>query len=82
MRTTLTIDDDVAVQLKRLRKSGNETFKAVVNRALREGVASMAAPKRRRSIYHTRTVDLGRCLLGNIDDVAEALALAEGDDFR
>lgn len=42
MRTTLTIDDDVAALLtKEMRKSG-EPFKQVVNRAIRLG---LTAPK-------------------------------------
>jgi hypothetical protein len=31
MRTTLTIDDDVAVALERLRKAREQTLKALVN---------------------------------------------------
>ena len=32
--------------------------------------------------YQTRSVSLGRCLIGSIDDTAEALAVAEGEDYR
>ena len=32
--------------------------------------------------YRTRSVSLGRCLIGSIDDTAEALAIAEGENFR
>jgi len=32
--------------------------------------------------FHTATASLGRCLLGGLDDIAEALALAEGETFR
>jgi len=35
-----------------------------------------------RITYKTPTVDLGTCLIGSLDDVHEALALAEGDDAR
>ena len=33
MRTTLTIEDDVAVQLKRLRREQDASFKELVNEA-------------------------------------------------
>jgi hypothetical protein len=26
--------------------------------------------------------DLGRCLIGSLDDVSEALAIGEGEDFQ
>jgi len=82
MRTTLTLDDDVAARIERLRKSRKASLKDVVNEALREGLKHLAAPKERRASFRTEAVDLGRCLLGNVDDVAEALAVAEGESFR
>lgn len=82
MRTTLTIDDDVAVQLHRLRRSQNRGLKQLVNEALRRGLKQMSEQDKPQGNYQTRSVDLGRCLIGNIDDVAEVLAIAEGEDFR
>ena len=38
MRTTLTIDDDVAVALRALSRNSGKTFKAVVNEVLRRGL--------------------------------------------
>ena len=38
MRTTLTIDDDVATALKALARSSGKTFKAVVNEVMRRGL--------------------------------------------
>jgi hypothetical protein len=82
MRTTLTLDDDVAAKIERLRKTRNESLKDLVNEALREGLKHLAAPARRRAPFRTEAVDLGRCLLGNVDNVAEVLAVAEGESFR
>ncbi len=82
MRTTLTLDSDVAVQLNRLLKDRNTTLKQLVNDALRLGLQTLAgAPPRRRRTY-TRSVDLGACLVESIDDVAELLALGEGEDYK
>ncbi len=82
MRTTLTIDDDVAVQLERLRRSGKGSLKQIVNDLLREGLQSKEALPPKRKAHRTRSVRLGGCLIGSLDDVSEALAVAEGEDFR
>lgn len=39
MRTTLTIDDDLAAELQRLARERRAPFKAVLNDALRRGLA-------------------------------------------
>jgi len=81
MRTTLTLDKDVAALLERIRRARRATLKQVVNEALRQGLKQMMAPAQRGAPYRTRSVSLGRCLVGNLDDVSEALAVAEGEDF-
>jgi plasmid stability protein len=82
MRTTLTLDDDVAAALERLRQARGSSLKALTNDVLRQGLAAMEAPKRRRRAFRTRTVSLGRCRIGTIANVAEALALVEGESFK
>ena len=82
MRTTLTIEDDVAAALERLRRTRKTAFKALVNEVLREGLKQMQARPARRARFHTRPVDLGRLRIGSIDDVGEALAIAEGEYFK
>ena len=81
MRTTLSLDPDVAALLKRAMARNKVGLKQQVNDALRAGLTALpsaAGSKRKR----TRSVDAGRCLIGSIDNVAEALAIAEGEDFR
>jgi hypothetical protein len=82
MRTTLTIDDDVAAALERIRKTRKLSFKALVNDALRQGLKQMSRPPRKVKPYKTKSLSLGRCLVGSLDDISEALAIAEGEDFR
>ena len=82
MRTTLTLDPDVAALAERMQRVRGQSFKAVVNEALRCGLRAMAAPSRPPAAYRTPAVDLGRCRIGSLDDVAGALAVAEGEDFR
>jgi hypothetical protein len=82
MRTTLTLDRDVAAALDRLRKDRRGSFRALVNEALREGLRTLTAPPRKRMRFRTRAVDLGRCLLGSVDNVAEVLAVTENDSYK
>ena len=44
MRTTLTVDDDVAVELQRLAHTTRRGFKSIVNELLRRGLAAGARP--------------------------------------
>jgi len=81
MRTTLTIDDDVAVELERLQKSRDVSLKELINDALRRGLRDMSGPPKKRKPFRTRTYKMGRQLV-DIDNVAEALAYAEGEDFK
>ncbi len=82
MRTTLTLDDDVARLLERARRRRGTSLKQLVNEALREGLARLEAPRKPRKRHATKTVSLGRCLLDNVDDVAEAISAADGDRFH
>lgn len=82
MRTTLTLDEDVAAVLERLRRTRNESLKDLVNEALRCGLKQMRARSKRREPFRTQTVGLGPCRIGGIDNVAEALSIAEGESFK
>lgn len=82
MRTTLSLDDDVAALLNRVRKARKAGLKAIVNEALRQGLRHMGKPAPPRTPFRTPAVSLGRCLVGSLDDIAEVLAVAEGDSFR
>lgn len=82
MRTTLSIDDDVARILERLRRTRKQSFKTIVNEALRKGLSGDLKSVRRKKPYQTRSVSLGRCRLGTLDDISEVIAVAEGDSFK
>jgi hypothetical protein len=82
MRTTITLEDDVAASLKRLEKRRGVKFKELVNEALREGIKCMMAPRKKRSVFRTRSVDLGLCRAANVDNIAEVIAVGEGESFR
>ena len=83
MRTTLTIDDDVAIALERVRDREALSLKAVVNEALRRGLHAMDAERDEsdRPTYRIPVWDSGGMRV-SVDDVAAALDWAEGDARR
>lgn len=82
MRTTLTLDEDVAAMIERVRKTRGGSLKDIVNEALREGLKRAGTRPRRRKSFRTTPCDLGPCLLGNVDNVAEVLAVVEGESSK
>jgi hypothetical protein len=82
MRTTLTIDDDVAVRLERERRKRRVSLKAVVNDVLRTGLDALGRPERRREQFRTKGFNLGPSLVGSLDNVEEVLSRTEGEDHR
>lgn len=56
VRTTLTLEDDVAEELKARAREEDLSFKQVVNDALRAGLASTRPPRRP---YRMTTSDMG-----------------------
>lgn len=71
MRTTFTLDDDVAAEVERLRREEGLGISEAVNRLIRAG---LAAPKK-RSTYKHRSVDLG--LKVDVTDVASVLEILD-----
>ena len=82
MRTTLTLDDDVAVRLEQERRKRRTSFKAILNEMLRAGLDATQTPKRKRQPFRTKGFDLGPSLIGSLDDVEEILSRAEGEAHR
>jgi hypothetical protein len=82
MRTTLTLDDDVAAVLERLRRSRNASLKQLINEALRRGLKDMSGRPKRREPVRTQSVALGRVRIAGIENIGEALAIAEGETYK
>jgi len=76
------LDDDVAARLRKLQGDLRLSFKDLVNRVLREGLGQLEGSRQPLQPFTLETRDLGACLLPNLDNLAEVLAVAEGDDFR
>lgn len=82
MRTTLTLDDDVAAKLKAESRRAGLPFREVVNETLRRGLMSRGASSARHAFKIT-TRDLGNLRPGlSLDNVAELIEQAEGPLHR
>ena len=82
MRTTLTIDDDVAFGLKKAQESDPEKpFKVIVNEALRRGLtnANGAKPKKK---FKLTPFKLGLRKDLNFDNIEEVLDILDGPNRR
>lgn len=79
MRTTLTLDPDVAARLLLLRQRSRRPLKEVVNAVMRAGFDSMDRPDMPPQTYRTPPVSLGGSLVSQVDNVHEVLSVAEGD---
>ena len=81
MRTTLTIDSDVAAKAKEAVRKTGLPFKRVINDALRIGIDAVVAP-REGLPYKTKGRPLGLRPGLSYDNISELLELGEGDDWR
>jgi hypothetical protein len=81
MRTTLTLDHDVADKTRALARRLGKPFKAVVNEALRLGLKQVEKPAKRQR-YQTQPHAMGLRQAYSLDNIQELLAQVEGEDFR
>jgi len=80
MRTTLTLDADVAADLKRRAKRTGRPFRQVLNDAVRAGLLAQDAPRPRR--YRLRPVSMGGPLPGiNLDKSLQLAADLEDEEI-
>jgi hypothetical protein len=80
MRTTLTLDPDVAAKAKKAANTLGKPFKEVINAALRSGLDQVLNPPAARP-YRTKPRPMGLREGLNYDNIAELLARGEGEDY-
>jgi hypothetical protein len=80
MRTTLTLDPDVAAEIERRRRSLDRSLKEEINHLLRLGLRH-AEETPDRTPFRTETASVGRILAPDLTDVADTLAYIEGERF-
>ncbi len=73
MRTTLTLDDDVAAALERRRADRGTRLRQEVNELLRVGLAAADRPSPDPNDYELPTFDPGRPLVTDSRALAELL---------
>lgn len=71
MRTTITLEPDVAAAVERARRSSGERISETVNRLIRAGLSRPAATEP----YRHRSRDLG--LKVDVHNIGEVLALLD-----
>ena len=82
MRTTLTLDDDVAARLQAEARRSGRPFKVVVNEYLRAGLAQRRAA-RKAARFTVEPFDLGGPESGrSYDDIGALLEEVEGPAHR
>lgn len=82
MRTTLTLDDDVAAKLKAESRRAGRPFREVVNETLRRGLVNrrVTAPQ---EAFKVKARDLGHFKPGlSLDNIAELIDDIEGSLHR
>jgi hypothetical protein len=82
MRTTLTLDPDVAALLRRVARRRGTSFKETVNDALRRGLESIVKPAASPESYRLTPWNLGGSVVGSLDNVEEVLSRVEGEHHK
>lgn len=81
MRTTLTLDDDVAARVHRLCETTGISLKEGVNRLLRAGLDHTEQPCTPRPTYRLQPASMGPSAI-NLDRSGELLALDDEQAWR
>lgn len=81
MRTTLTVEDHIATQIRRLQKLHGKSLKAVINEALLVGVDVLLHPQQEKKAkrYRIRPVHAGP-RIDNLDNVWDVIATLDGEN--
>lgn len=83
MRTTLTIDDDVAFGLKKVQdEEPTKSFKEIVNEVMRNGLKVIQGQKRKPKRFVVKPFDLGLREGLSYDNIEELLDIVEGPNRR
>jgi hypothetical protein len=89
VRTTVTLDDDLAIRLERLSPEQGRSFKSLINEAIRAGLEVLqglptqraSAQGRENPVTYTLGYDLGQPLSGQVLPSGALAALEEEEDI-
>jgi plasmid stability protein len=81
MRTTLTLDDDVAAAIEHRRREHRHSLKQEVNELIRVGLQHVDEPPPETPPFRVEPLDVGG-LLVDIDDMGPVLDMMDVEDWR
>lgn len=82
VRTTLTLDEDIAAKLRAEAQASGKSFRQVVNEAIRRGLVTRDAVEAAEP-FRVEARDLGNLRPGpELDDVPGLLERVEGPEHR
>jgi predicted transcriptional regulator len=81
MRTTLTLEEDVAERTRQIAHRLHKPFKTVVNEALRKGLDEVDNSRKPRP-YRTKAHDMGLREGLSLDNIHDLLSQVEKEDYR
>jgi hypothetical protein len=79
MRTTLTLDRDVAERVKSVTRKSGRPLKQIINEALRVGLDQLTQPTAAKP-YRTKSRNMGLREGFQLDNVQELLSQIDGED--
>ncbi len=79
VRTTLTIDDDIATRLDQLSRKTGASFKEIVNDTLRKGLEKRPPTP---APFRIKTRDLGLRKGLQIDNIADLMEQLDGPSYK
>ena len=83
MRTTLTLDEDVASRLKAEARRSGKPFKEIVNDCLRLALSNRRRDRTPEPPFEIRARDLGALRPGlSLDNIGDLIEAAEGPLHR
>lgn len=82
MRTTLTLEADVAARLEKLREQRDGSLKDLVNDLLRRGLEAVERGSEAREPYRIAPHDAGQCRIPDLDSLHHSLSIGEGEGYR
>jgi hypothetical protein len=80
VRTTITLDDDVAERLKAETLRSGQSFKETVNNVIRRGLMARSAPQEAPRLHESRELGLRPGI--DLDNIEELLDQVEGPTRR
>ncbi len=81
MRTTLTLEDDVAAAIDHRRRERNHSLKQEVNELLRAGLRHVDEPRAEAPPFRVEPLDAGGLLI-DIDDMGPVLDRLDAEDWQ